>query len=161
MKMRLFNFKGQPDVLPISEDLYQLDENYEVGLLHPKAGEIEVHVPEGFIYDGASVPRVLWSLTGLHPDGLMRAASLVHDYIYIWKGELKPYTEEHHHGAYSWTASIRVPMAVKFTRKQADDLFLLMLKASGMSWWKRNKAYAGVRLGGWVPWGKERRKDLR
>lgn len=160
MKMRIVKFKGQPDVLPISEKLYQLDESYYVALIHPSAGEIEVHVPNGFVYDGASVPRVLWSLAGLHPDGLMRAASLVHDYIYIWKGELKPWTKSYKHGCIAWVADTRVSMAVKFTRKQADDLFLLMLKASGMSWSKRNKAYLGVRLGGWVPWKKERRKDL-
>jgi len=36
-------------------------------------------VPKGYIYDGASVPRIVWTLVGLRPDGLIRAASLGHD----------------------------------------------------------------------------------
>ena len=48
-------------------------------------------VPRYYIYDGASVPRLIWSLVGLRPDGLIRAASLAHDALFRAEG-----------GAQSW-----------------------------------------------------------
>ena len=32
-------------------------------------------IPKGFVYDGASVPRLVWTLSGILPDGLIRAAA--------------------------------------------------------------------------------------
>lgn len=37
-------------------------------------------IPEGFISDGASVPRVFWSV--FSPAGKLFEASLLHDYMY-------------------------------------------------------------------------------
>src|SRR5215217_6020711 len=39
-----------------------------------------VTVPEGFVTDFASIPRVFWS--ALRPDGLYTYPAIVHDYLY-------------------------------------------------------------------------------
>src|SRR5690625_4178692 len=40
-----------------------------------------LHIPEGFIWDLSSVPRLLWTL--LPPDGDMEIGVIIHDYLYI------------------------------------------------------------------------------
>jgi len=44
-------------------------------------------VPAGYIYDGMSVPRLVWTLSGLHPDS-GRPGVLPHDVLYRSKGGL-------------------------------------------------------------------------
>jgi len=131
----------QPDVRPISDKLYRLYEDYTHADNSGKVrrGTLLWTVKAGFEYDGASVPWYLWSIAGLHNDGLMRAASLIHDYIYIAKGRV----------IVDWGG---IRCYIRVTRKQADDLFLHMLKESGMGWRKRNTAYLAVRAWGWTYW---------
>ena len=40
----------------------------------------EIIVPEGYIFDGASIPRLLWGI--ISPVGLLLIPSLIHDYAY-------------------------------------------------------------------------------
>ena len=47
-------------------------------------------VPKGYIYDGGSIPRIAWTLSGLTPDGEGRAAYTAHDVLYRAKGGKKP-----------------------------------------------------------------------
>jgi hypothetical protein len=49
-----------------------------------------IRVPKGVRTDIASVPRLVWTLSGLTPDGLYRNAALIHDIIYMWCGEFPP-----------------------------------------------------------------------
>jgi len=95
----------------------------------------QIIVPLGFQWDGASVPRFLWSLSGIRPDGLVRAAALVHDYLYR-----KPKS-----GNVGGSYKI-------FTRKEADVLFRDMIREAGGSWWTASKAYWAVRAFGWMAW---------
>lgn len=140
----------QPLITPINEREYRLEEDYTFKWVNKDWLE-GITIQAGFIYDGASVPRVFWSLVGIHPDGLMRAASLVHDYLYIHKGN--PPKLKNGYGVFLETPfNVRHAANLSLSRKQVDDLFLRMLKASGLSWSKRNAAYLGVRAGGWVYW---------
>ncbi|MBV9833911.1 MAG: DUF1353 domain-containing protein [Alphaproteobacteria bacterium] len=80
-------------------------------------------VPAGFVTDFASIPRAFWS--GMSPHGQYSRAAVLHDYLY-------------------WTQSC--------TRAQADKLFLLMMKQSGVSPANRATIYGTVRTtgdGGW------------
>lgn len=43
----------------------------------------ELKIPTGFIFDGASIPRLLWPL--LSPTGILLIPSLFHDYAYRHK----------------------------------------------------------------------------
>lgn len=66
----------------------------------------EVSVPKGFIFDGASIPRMLWRIAG-HPfTAKYITAACVHDYLYS---------------------------TGKVTRKTADKMFLCLLLAYDVS----------------------------
>lgn len=80
-----------------------------------------IQAPTGFVTDFASVPRILWSW--IPPYGKHLQAAVTHDWLY--------------HSA---------PPAM--TRKQADQLFLLMMQEAGVGAIRRNLMYAAVRVGG-------------
>ena len=80
-------------------------------------------VPAGFITDGASTPRFLWSICP-PMGGRTAEAAVLHDWFY------------------SKTCSITA------TRAYADEMFLLAMQANGVSWKRRKAIYRGVRIGG-------------
>ena len=68
---------------------------------------LRLFVPDGFCWDGASIPRVLWRLYGHPLTNKYQAAAVVHDWLYKIKGE--------YDRGYS------------MTRKEVDQLFYHML----------------------------------
>ena len=82
-----------------------------------------ISVPDGFVTDFASVPRVLWS--AYPPHEMYSRAAVIHDYLY-------------------WIQTC--------TRKQADNILMIAMKESNVSRRKRNAVYKGVRLGGQNAW---------
>ncbi|MBX3498875.1 MAG: DUF1353 domain-containing protein [Alphaproteobacteria bacterium] len=86
-------------------------------------GEQPIVVPAGFVTDFASVPRAFWS--GLSPHGQYSRAAVLHDYLY-------------------WTQSC--------TRAQADRLFLLMMRQSGVSPANQLAIYRATRAAGEGGW---------
>lgn len=149
----------QPDILPVAEGLYFLDEEYTYRW-ESRGIEYRIVVPRGFIHNGASVPRLVWTISGILPDGLIRAAALIHDWIYRCRGRLP------------WpTYQYKSPNALKtnpfgrideetmwcdihgvWTRKNADRLFARIMREAGMSKRRRRAAYLAVRMFGWVAW---------
>lgn len=111
----------------------------------------------GFLHDGASVPRLLWTLTGITPAGLISAAALVHDCLYRFQGRLPAYwLFERPLGVQGWHA---VPMKqTHYTRETADRLFARIMREAGVDVVERRLAYRGVRLCGWRSWMGEPRK---
>jgi hypothetical protein len=88
-----------------------------------------LEVPAGYIFNGASIPRCLWSLIGspYHPEYL--AAACFHDWIC-----------EH---------------ATRYTHRTAgDEVFLQLLTDAGVPYWRRAIMFAGVRYWSW----KQRRR---
>jgi hypothetical protein len=81
-------------------------------------------VPSGFLTDLASVPVPFRNI--LNINGLSRSPAVMHDFLY---------------------RTHRVP------RAQADILFRDSMKSEGMGF-MRYVYWAGVRLGGWIPWRK-------
>ena len=94
----------------------------------PNSGD-RIIVPAGFITDFASVPRIFWSL--YPPMGKYAGATIIHDYLYI--------TQER-------------------TRKETDLIFLEAMKVLNVPFFRRQIIYRAVRLGGWLPWRKRKRK---
>jgi hypothetical protein len=84
-----------------------------------------VTVPEGFITDLASVPRL--PLAYLLFGGVSNEAAVIHDFLYS---------------------------GGKVTRKQADDVFCEAMKAEGVAGWRRGPMWLGVRLFGWLHYEK-------
>ena len=128
----------QPDIRPIEDGKYRLAADYKLGY-----GANRFVIRQGFIHDGASVPRLVWTLTGLRPDGLLRAAALIHDALYQYLGKLPTF----------WIYPYRA-----YTRGECDLAFYDIMRAAGVSRWKANLAYYGVRAGGWNSWRKYKRR---
>jgi len=99
----------------------------------------QINIPQGFEFDGASVPRILWTITGLTPHGELEPAALVHDYLYRYGGVLPT-------GAF-WRSGVECDHP--WTRKECDKLFARIMRESGVPKWRRRLAYIGVRMGGW------------
>jgi hypothetical protein len=95
-----------------------------------------VEIPAGFLTDGASVPRVVWSLlSDTDPDILY--PSYLHDLLYSLRGALGP-----------------VGRRVLFSREQCDQVLREMMLAVGAPGWKAEAVYRAVRLGGGFAWAK-------
>lgn len=90
-------------------------------------GDRIIRVPDGFKSDGASVPQFLWDDISPAIDPRTIRAAIAHDWIY----------RTHPDG---------------WTRKMADDLFYAFCRKDGLSWWKSQKAYWGVRMFGSYSW---------
>ena len=90
-----------------------------------------ITVPAGFRCDGASVPAFLWSSVSPQIDPRTLRGAIVHDFIY----------------------RTHPP---QWSRRDADKLFYGLIRADGLSWWKSQKAYLGVRLFGASSWEQER-----
>jgi hypothetical protein len=87
-------------------------------------------IPEGYVSDGATVPRLLWAV--FSPTGILFVASLVHDFAIKTQCLLR---------------SEDVNDSEFIGDKQADDLFFLILERQEVSLLSCYVAYFGVRLG--------------
>lgn len=98
--------------------------------------EYKITIPEGFVCDGASIPRAFWWLIGSPFTGRYRNAAFLHDYLY--------YTQ-------------------MYSRKKADRIFLEAMKILRVFWLRRRAMWLAVRIGGYWPWNKRRDEilDLR
>ncbi len=83
-----------------------------------------VNIPEGYLTDGASIPRALWSIYA--PWGNYGQAAIVHDYLC----EFLSVTEN------------GVPRRI--TREQADGIFNIALSVAGVDDVDRKLLYAAV-----------------
>ena len=146
-----FSQYKQPLIIPISEREYVLIEEYS-HVMDYEGRYYKIVVPVGFIYDGASVPRLAWTFSGILPDGLNRAGALVHDFLYENKGVL-PENSLFVLQQEEWAEEEWVPIKdFHYTRKMADKTFYRLLRDSGVSKFKRKIAYLAVRAGGFIAW---------
>lgn len=91
----------------------------------------EILIPEGYSFDGASIPRVLWPVLG-HPfSNDLVLPCCVHDW----------YCEK------SWN---------DYDRLIGDAVLLSLLARQGVSRWRRNMIYIGVRLFSIFRWSRHR-----
>ena len=84
-----------------------------------------LEVPADYTFDGASIPRLLWSLIGspFEPDYLK--AACFHD----WQCE----------------------HAVRYTQRTiGDEVFLQLLTDAGVPYWRRAIMFVGVRIYSWT-----------
>jgi len=82
-------------------------------------------VPPLFLSDGLSIPRWARSVFSQSPSYIY--AGIAHDYTY----RILPH---------------------KMTRKQADLLFLKLMRGYGVNWWTRRAIYTAVRIGARKSW---------
>ena len=137
----------QPDLRPIGKGKYKLQDEWTYTWTKYDITR-RIVIPKYFECDGASVPRLLWTFTGITPDGLIRSAATLHDFIYRYGGKLPK-------GSYQQlTLDKWIPLDDIWTRKNADRLFARVMREAGVSKSKRRLAYRGVRLFGWRFFGK-------
>jgi len=105
-------------------------------------------IPEGFEYDGASVPRIIWPF--ISPFTL-RAGAVVHDYLYRFSGDIPRWTNQKRvveEGNTTWK-----DMDDIWSRWDADRLMCRVARDMDVSKWKRRTAFWGVCLFGRFSWG--------
>lgn len=156
----------QPLMIPVGPRLYRLVEEYTYHWRDVNGRINRIIVPLGTETDGATVPRIVWTVTGIRPDGLIRAAALVHDWIYvndgnppngshtIWMGTDEEFWELQN--AESESDVLHIDPESKWydynyawSHREADKLFHQMSLESGMDKFRATLAYWGVRVGGW------------
>ena len=81
-------------------------------------------IEKGFEWNGASIPRFLWTSVGSPFWPKFMAASMVHDKLY------------------------NMGLASGYTKKQADELFKKILLSEGVSECKAHLMYLAVRAAG-------------
>jgi hypothetical protein len=144
-------FPDPPDIRPIqlSQEerkiigrrwLYFLKRAYCYEWEPPSGVRLRLTVPRLFRHDGASIPSFAWF--ALAPDGLIRSAALIHDWIYKNNGVLPARSVEGSMDGVTWR-SIR---DFTLTRKQADQIFLDVMLASGMNRSLAKTAHRFVRM---------------
>lgn len=92
---------------------------------------LTVDVPKGFVCDGASIPKVLWSIVGSPMDGGPLRAAITHDWLCC-------------------------QARTKSERRFADCCFDWVMEQSGVPKWRRMAMYLAVRAYGAFVW-KERK----
>jgi hypothetical protein len=136
---------NHPNNEPISPNLYKLEQDYSIDIRISDKIYTFV-IKKGFLYDGASVPRIVWTLTGLTKDGLLRAGALVHDAIYFPEGNLTVNSKD----IEVYYKGVRVNL--NLSRKQADIIFKKILEKCKVSKRKVFIVYHSVRIGGIIFW---------
>ena len=106
----------------IEEDVFILLEDVTVEVLGYR-----IKVKKGFDFDGASIPKALWSVYGNPLSGNFRIAALVHDGLY---------------------ASQKVSKGI------SDKIFLDIMKQSNVGYIKRTSMYLAVKIFGGKDWKK-------
>lgn len=109
-------------------------------------GKYSFTVPAGFPFDGASVPRICWTLTGILPTGAHMGAAALHDYTYQRRGRLiRDELKRYENGVW-------LPMSAVWDRKQCDDMFYQVMQDAGATPWKAWAMWKSVRLFGSNAW---------
>ena len=126
------SFTKLPPLVAIPPDyrLYRTQVAFTYYVGSTLSGEA-IYVPEGFLTDGASIPKLFWSIIG-GVLGRYGAAAVLHDFLYV-------------KGIYS--------------RRRSDKIFLEAMAVLKVSWWKRKLMYYAVRVGAFIPWRRYRAKD--
>ena len=104
----------------VDENVFILLEDVAVESLGYK-----ITVKKGFDFDGASIPKWLWSIYGSPLNGNYVVASLIHDGLYA---------------------------SQKVSKKISDKIFLDIMKQSNVGYIKRTSMYLAVKMFGGKDW---------
>lgn len=86
-----------------------------------------ITIDKGFDFDGASIPKWLWSIYGSPLNGNYVVASLIHDGLYA---------------------------SQKVSKSVSDKIFLDIMKQSNVGYVKRTSMYLAVKMFGGIAWKK-------
>jgi hypothetical protein len=104
----------------------------------------EYIIPQGFQFDGASIPKFLH--TWLSPTGVLLMGGLVHDYAYKYATLLK---------------SDKTSTMGEINQKKADQIFRdINIEQNGFHF-LNNLAYWALRIGGFMAWNGHRKVNAQ
>jgi len=129
MEDKMTQFTTRLSVEPIGDNLWKLLESFEYHVGKYPSDEV-IKVPEGFITDFVSIPRIFWVI--IPPVGIYGKAAVIHDYCY---------------------------RTACYQRLKSDKIFLEGMKVLKVKRWKRNVMYWAVATFGWLAWYNHRRRD--
>lgn len=119
----LEDFMKDLKITPIWENKWKLAEEYNY-TIKDYWMNLVISIPKGFIFDGASIPRIFYIIwTPMSTDTIV--AALIHDYLYKTQ---------------------------KTSRGFSDRVFLKIMEMTDVSIIKRILYYVWVRIWGWVSW---------
>jgi len=128
---------------------YELMEDWECDLLGRGFTFI---IPKGFIFDGASIPRLFWNM--LSPSGYLFLAGLFHDFPYKY-GFVYIYS-----AVESFDGDNRRIIKCWLNQKESDYRFEAMADKICMgAKFFTAVAYKSLRAFGFIAWNKHRKKD--
>ena len=119
----------KPKIKPYDKDEYILTQDFK---FVDKGLKLHLTVKAGTKFDGASIPRFLWSTTGSPFMPQYVGPALVHDIVYRRK------MDDHR----------------DVSRKEADLIFKVLLKRNYVNAYQSNKMHLAVRSFGWKYWSK-------
>lgn len=144
-------FPEQPDnvaykVTWTGKVLYNLRRPYCYVWEHDGVKRAE-YARKGFKNDGASVFRLLQTISGLHQDSI-RAESIIHDLGYAHKGEFPNPDGEYFKKVNGTWRSLKVTVP----RRDVDRIFGRMMRENNIPINLRRRAFHTVDKLGWIPW---------
>ena len=104
----------------------------------------EYVIPEGFQFDGASIPKFLRSF--FSPVGVLLIGGLVHDYAYKYKTLLKKNKKD---------------TMGEITQKRADEIFRDINVIVNGFYTMNRLAYWSLRIGGFMAWNGHRKRNAK
>ena len=125
---------------------WKLHSAFTYHLGEPNAPDF-IEVPVGFITDFASIPRILWVV--LPPTGPYGKAAVIHDWLYQGGKVISEYPVMDKEGGAIFVRQSHYMLA---GRRDADAVLLEAMGVLGVHWWTKFVIYAGVRIGGKLPW---------
>lgn len=125
----------QPHAIPLNDHgEWILIEDYELD---------GFKIPKGFIFDGASIPRIMWSIMNFTPIGYHMPAALVHDYLYRNVGIAQRYDKPYY-----------------YTKPDADKEFHRILRELGIRSWQASLCYSAVKIFGFIAWQQNKKAQI-
>jgi len=124
-----------------TENMWELKKDIIIEQMYLNGEKLKIQ--EGFLFDLASIPRPLWTL--IAPFELSIIAPLVHDFLYVNKGQLFI-----KNNIISDECDECKPFQI--TREQADSIFLSHMRDENIGKIKSHLAFQAVNLFGWIYW---------
>jgi hypothetical protein len=147
----MIKFPEQPDIAPVIGGKYVLRQDYELSMVDSMGRDVVLVARAGAIVDGISCPRAGWTLTGITPDGLGRAAALFHDLVYQSKGAQNECWQMYRVGYRAGQRFEHPPI----DRYDADKLFYSICRMCGVEEKQFRFMWTMLRSFGWFYWGRK------
>ena len=161
---------NQPITRSIGRKLWELMQDYSC-YFHLRGQQYKLVIHKGFIYDGASIPRWLWSILGKTPKGQHDSGTIFHDLVYmLWKIPIKSNLhailgdekDRCTHELYALVDGKWVAASDIISRREADDIMFEIIESTenvDIKKWRLVSMRMGIGFAGNKYWKRTRPKN--